>query len=257
MALIYSLHSEILKLLYKRATHIVLFLILVFQTFLANIGASQIVSVGIHATPELVEAIPPIEFLGFDVTLVGVFFMIILGSIYGAEEYKGSVIRTSLLSNTSRSTFLVSKTLVWLVFSFVISFLSIFLTINMTHYVLGQDGLLLFSLNGTVWFYMFLDSIAWTLLGLLAYILALTFKKALVPLLFLLPQVYNLGTFLADHISIAKFLPVSLSYGLIATSPQMLEQNSLQNILLLLCWNLSFLVLAIYRLLKSDVGGGE
>ena len=52
MALIYSLHSEILKLLYKRATHIVLFLILVFQTFLANIGASQIVSVGIHATPD-------------------------------------------------------------------------------------------------------------------------------------------------------------------------------------------------------------
>ena len=37
MALIYSLHSEILKLLYRRATHVVLFLILVFQTFLANI----------------------------------------------------------------------------------------------------------------------------------------------------------------------------------------------------------------------------
>jgi len=45
MALIYSLHSEILKLLYRRATHVVLFLILVFQTFLANIGAFQIVSV--------------------------------------------------------------------------------------------------------------------------------------------------------------------------------------------------------------------
>ncbi|ETI94331.1 MAG: hypothetical protein Q617_SPSC00284G0003, partial [Streptococcus sp. DORA_10] len=26
----------------------------------------------------------------------------------------------------------------------------------MTHYVLGQDGLLLFLLNGTVWFYIFL-----------------------------------------------------------------------------------------------------
>lgn len=127
MALIYSLHSEILKLLYKRATHIVLFLILVFQTFLANIGASQIVSVGIHATPEtnpeLAEAIPPIEFLGFDVTLVGVFFMIILGSIYGAEEYKDTAIRTSLLSNTNRSTFLVSKTFIWLIFSFVIPLL--------------------------------------------------------------------------------------------------------------------------------------
>ena len=257
MALIYSLHSEILKLFYKRATHIVLFLILVFQTFLANIGASQIVSVGIHATPEtnpeLAEAIPPIEFLGFDVTLFGVFIMIILGSIYGAEEYKCSAIRTSLLSITNRSTFLVSKTLVWLVFSFFISFLSIFLTINMTHYVLGQDGLLLFSLNGTVWFYIFLASIAWSLLGLLA----LTFKTAIVPLLFLLPQVYNLGTFLASYISVAKFLPVALGQGLIATSPQILEHNSLQNILLLLCWNFSFLALAIYRLLKSDIGGGE
>ena len=256
MALIYSLHSEILKLLYNRATHVVLFLILVFQTFLANIGASQIVSVGIHATPEtnpdLAEALPP-----FDVTLFGVFIMIILGSIYGAEEYKGLAIRTSLLSVTNRSTFLVSKTLVWLIFSFIISFLSIFLTINMTHYVLGQDGLLLFLLNGTVWFYIFLASIAWTLLGLLAYIMALTFKTAIVPLLFLLPQVYNLGTFLANYISVAKFLPVALGQGLIATSPQILEYNSLQNILLLLCWNFSFLALAIYRLLKSDIGGGE
>ncbi len=127
----------------------------------------------------------------------------------------------------------------------------------MTHYVLGQDGLLLFSLNGTVWFYIFLASIAWTLLGLLAYIMALAFKTAIVPLLFLLPQVYNLGTFLANYISAAKFLPVALGQGLIATSPQILEHNSLQNILLLLFWNFSFLALAIYRLLKSDIVGGE
>ena len=87
--------------------------------------------------------------------------------------------------------------------------------------------------------------------------MALTFKTAIVPLLFLLPQVYNLGTFLANYISVAKFLPVALGQGLIATSPQMLEQNSLQNILLLLCWNLLFLALAVYRVLQSDVGGGE
>ena len=97
MALIYSLHSEILKLLYRRATHVVLFLILVFQTFLANIGASQIVSVGIHATPEtnpeLAEAIPPIEFLGFDVTLFGVFIMIIPRlNLRRPREYKCSAI---------------------------------------------------------------------------------------------------------------------------------------------------------------------
>ena len=89
-----------------------------------------------------------------------------------------------------------------------------------------------FSLNGRVWFYIFLASIAWTLLGLQAYIMALTFKIAIVPLLFLLPQVYNLGTFLANYISTAKFLPVILGQGLIATSPQILGHNSLQNILL-------------------------
>ncbi len=51
---------------YIRELLMLCYSILVFQTFLANIGASQIVSVGIHATPgnksELVEAIPPIEF---------------------------------------------------------------------------------------------------------------------------------------------------------------------------------------------------
>ena len=261
MTFIYSLYSEILKLLFKRATHIVLFLILVFQTFLAIIAASQIVSVGIHATPEinpeLAEAIPPIEFLGFDVTLFGIFVMIILGAIYGSEEYKGSSIRTSLLSVTNRNVFLVSKTLVWLGFSFIISFISIFLTINMTHYVLGENGLSLFLLNETVWFYMFLASIAWSLLGLLAYIIALTFKTAIVSLLFLLPQVYNLGTFLTKHFTVAKFLPVPLGQGLIATSPQALENTSFQNILLLIIWNITFLILAIYRLHHLDIGGGE
>jgi hypothetical protein len=48
-----------------------------------------------------------------------------------------------------------------------------------------------------------------------------------------------------------------LGQGLIATSPQILGHNSLQHILFLLCWNFSFLALAIYRLLKSDIGGGE
>ncbi len=50
-----------------------------------------------ETNPELAEAIPPIEFLGFDVTLFGVFIMIVLGPIYGAEEYKCLAIRTSPL----------------------------------------------------------------------------------------------------------------------------------------------------------------
>ena len=79
MALIYSLHSEILKLLYRRATHVVLFLILVFQNVFSKYwcfsNLFQLVSM-LHQRQiqMLVEAIPPIEFLGFDVTLIGTFF---------------------------------------------------------------------------------------------------------------------------------------------------------------------------------------
>ena len=68
------------------------------------------------------------------------------------------------------------KNIVWLVFPFSFSFLSIFLTINMTHYVLGQDGLLLFHKWG-VWFIYF-SQYSLTLLGLQAYIMALTFKNS-------------------------------------------------------------------------------
>ncbi len=54
MALIYSLHSEILKLLLRYILPIVLFLTLVFQTFLANIGASQIVFSWYPCYPETI-----------------------------------------------------------------------------------------------------------------------------------------------------------------------------------------------------------
>ena len=72
----------------------------------------------------LAEALPPIEFLGFDVTLFGVFIMIILGSIYGAEEYRYSAIRTSLLSITNRSSFFSFKN-ISLACVFIFHFLSI------------------------------------------------------------------------------------------------------------------------------------
>lgn len=261
MAMFYALKSEWLKLMYKRATHIILVLILVFQTFLANIGASQILAVGLDATPQtnpsLAEAIPPLEFLGFDVTLFGVFVMIILGAIVGAQEYHRSGLRTSLLAVSDRKVFLFSKILVWLIFSLLFSFLSIFLTINMTHSVLGNKGLPLFVLNSRVWLYMVYASLAWTLLGLLAYLMALSCKTAVAPLLFLLPQVYNLGSFLATHFSWAHFLPVSLGQGLIATFPDALTAHVGRDLAVLLLWNVLFLLLAAWRLIGSDVGGGE
>lgn len=261
MAMFYALKSEWLKLIYKRATHIILALILVFQTFLANIGASQILSVGLDATPEttpdLLEAIPPIEFLGFDVTLFGVFVMIILGAIVGAQEYRRSALRTSLLAVSDRKIFLLSKLLTWLGLCLMFSFLSIFLTINMTHSVLGNQGLPLFVLNSRVWLYMVYASLAWTLLGLLAYLMALSCKTAVAPLLFLLPQVYNLGAFLATHFSWAHFLPVSLGQGLIATSPDALTDHVGRDLVVLLLWNALFLILAVWHLMSSDVGGGE
>lgn len=100
-------------------------------------------------------------------------------------------------------------------------------------------------------------SLAWTLLGLLAYLIAMFCRTAVAPLLFLLPQVYNLGAFLATHFSWAHFLPVSLGQGLIATSPDALTDHVGRDLAILLVWSVLFLLLAAWRLVGSDVGGGE
>lgn len=254
---IHNTLSELYKIFYSRSTQIVLPIVFIFQPLLSYISSKQILAVGLNATPEtnssLVEPIPPIEYIGFEAILLGLFAMIILGAILGSMEYKNSSLRTSLLFCSNKAVFFVIKFFVTSVFIFVVSFVSIYLSIASAQFGLEREGLSPLILSNNVWYFILLGSLSWSLLTVLSYSIAFYFKSSLGSLLFLLPQVYNLGSFLADRIQLAKYLPVSLGQDLIATSPLKITTPG-RSVLFLSTWVLVISSFAYYKFLKEDVG---
>ncbi|TFU84535.1 hypothetical protein E4T83_02290 [Streptococcus sp. AN2] len=249
--------SELYKIFYSRSTQIVLPIVFILQPLLSYISSKQILTVGLNATPEtnssLAEPIPPVEYIGFDAILLGLFAMIILGAILGSMEYKNNSLRTSLLLCSNKAVFFVIKFIVTSVFIFVVSFVSIYLSIASAQFGLGREGLNPLILSNNVWYFILLGSLSWSLLTVLSYSIAFYFKSSLGSLLFLLPQVYNLGSFLADRIQFAKYLPVSLGQDLIATSPLKITTPG-RSVLFLSIWVLVISSFAYYKFLKEDVG---
>lgn len=178
-------YSEFLKLVYLKTTRIVLLLVLAFQSILAYIASKQILSVGLNATPEinssLYEAIPPIEYLGFDVIVFGLLPMIVWGAVHSAKEYEHHSLRTSLLIAGDKNILFFSKIGVFFFFSLAISFVSIYGTILTTHLSLGKESIHPILLNATIWKYILLGVIAWTLLAMLAFLMGSLFRTAVVP----------------------------------------------------------------------------
>lgn len=257
---IHNTLSELYKIMYSRTTQIILLIVIILQPLLSYISSKQILTVGLNATPEtnssLVEPIPPIEYIGFDAILLGLFAMIILGAILGSMEYKNSSLRTSLLLCSNKAIFYVTKFGVTSAFIFTLSFLSIYLSIASAQFGLGGEGLNPLILSNNVWYFILLGSLSWSLLTILAFSIAFYFKSSLGSLLFLLPQIYNLGSFLADRIPIANYLPVSLGQDLIATSPLKISTPGL-SILFLIVWVLVISSFAYYKFLKEDVGNDK
>ena len=133
------------------------------------------------------------------------------------------------------------------------SFVSIYLSIASAQFGLEREGLSPLILSNNVWYFILLGSLSWSLLTVLSYSMAFYFKSSLGSLLFLLPQVYNLGSFLADRIQLAKYLPVSLGQDLIATSPLKITTPG-RSLLFLSTWVLVISSFAYYKFLKEDVG---
>lgn len=254
----HNILSEFLKIIYNKTTQIVLPIIIIVQPALAYISAKQIASVGLDATPEtdssLLEAIPPIEYIGFDSILIGLFAMIILGGVLGSLEFKKNSLRTTLLLQPNKMIFFKAKLLVSIIFVFSISFLSIFVSIACSQYALGASGLNPITLNSKVWYFSILGTISWTLITMLSYFMAFLFKTSVAPLIFLIPQLYNIGEFLSDRISIARFFPISLGQDLIATTPSRLTSAPAISVALLGLWAVLVAVIGYYRFVRIDVG---
>ena len=253
------LHSEILKLWYMKATRIVILLVTILQSGLAYISAMQILAVGLDATPEtcsdLVGALPPLEYMGFDVVGFVTIPLIVLGSIYGAGEYKRHSMRTTLLSTCKKEMVFASKLLLITMFSFLLSFLSIFITITVTHATFGAQGLKLFAFNPQVWEFIIVGTIGLMLLTVLSFVIGFLFRNSIVSMLFLIPQVYNLGNVLAEHFYICRFLPVPLVNRLIASSESIFSSQPVTTIAFICLWILVIGIMAFTRFFICDIGG--
>lgn len=253
------LHSELLKLWYMKATRIVVLLATILQSGLAYISSKQILAIGLDATPEtcseLISPLPPLEYMGFDVVSFATIPLIVLGSIYGAAEYKRHSLRTTLLATCQKVRVFASKLILTATFSFLLSFLSIFMTITVTHATFGAQGLKLFTFNPMVWKFIMTGTIGLMLLTVLSFVIGFLLRTSIVPMLFLIPQVYNLGTVLAEHFYICKFLPVPLVNSLIASSENIFSRHPATNITLLSIWILLISMIAFIRFFISDLGG--
>ena len=93
------------------------------------------------------------------------------------------------------------------------------------------------------------------LLTVLSFGMGFLFRTSLVPMLFLIPQVYNLGNVLAEHFYICRFLPVSLVNSLIASSESIVSSHPAITIVFISIWVLSISMLAFIRFFVSDLGG--
>ena len=254
-----AVRYEFFKLFSRRVWWIITGLVLIIQPLLALIDIGTVVQYGLDATPEqypeLALAFPPVEYLGIDMMLFGQMAVVVLGAILGASEYKNHELRTTQLCISKRSVIFSAKLFTIIASSFVLSFVAAYLTIVITHVGLGDLGLNPITLSTITWQYIGYATLNWVLLTVLSFGLGMLCRNAIIPLIFLIPQVYNLGNSLAVKWEWGKYLPVAASNLLIATPTDTLAHDPLRGGLTLALWVVVALLIAYYLFVRSDVGG--
>lgn len=250
---------EFLKTFFGRAWIIVFGIVAVIQPLLALLEATQLAQTGIHATPEtnpeLVQALPPLDYFGFDVTAFGQLPIVVLGALMGASEYKGHELRTTFLCLNKRMEAFLAKIAVVFAGSMIASFVAIFTTIAVTHVGLGKQGLNPLILSPIAWQFIGYVLVDWVLLTLLSFGLGMLSRNAIVPLVFMIPQIFNLGNLLAQKWEWGKYFPVAAGNLLFSSPTDALAHQPIKGGLILSLWTGIILILAAYRFVRSDVGG--
>lgn len=251
---------ELFKIISSKSWWIIFGLVLFLQPLLAMISAKEIVRMGLDASPathpELAQALPPLDYLGFyDVVPFGLLPMVVLGGILGGSEYRHHQLRTTLLCNSARKTVFLAKVVSFLISSTILSVLAIWLTITVTHASLGELGLKPISLSPITWKFIAYASLEWELLMLLAFSLGLLSRSRIVPLLFLIPQIYGLATYMAERWTWGEYLPVAAGKLLTATPTDSLMHNPAKGGLIVGIWTIIFLFGAMASFIHRDVGG--
>lgn len=254
-----TVRFELLKISSSKVWYITSLIVIIIQPLLAIIEAKGIAAIGLGATPEthpqLAEALPPLEYMGFDVVLFGLLPMVVFGGLIGASEFKNHNLRTTLLCQNNRSSVFIAKVVSLTIITVLVSTIANFLTIAATHIGLGKLGLNPFLLSAITWKYIGFSIIYWVLLTMLSFAIGMLFRNSVVPLIFLIPQVYNLGKYLAQRWDWGEYLPVAAGNLLIATPTDILPHDPLRGGLTLALWTVATLLIACYFFVRSDVGG--
>ena len=253
------LHSEWLKIRSTKAFKVSMAFMLLLVPAVSWLEGRQYLSVGLDATPEtvpgLAEAIDPLEYLGLNGASMAGMVLVILAGILGAMEFQSHSLRTSLLTCNNRLKLLVGKLMTFTCFSLASNFLSIYFSYLVMHLALGKEGLDPILLNQAAWSLILWKTLSLTLLGILSFLLGLLARTMLVPMLFLVPQIYNLGNYLAAHTSWGAYLPQPAGELFTATPTSQYANNPLQGLLILGAWILVIGGMTSLRFLKTDLGG--
>ncbi|WP_010098035.1 ABC transporter permease [Ornithinibacillus scapharcae] len=255
-----TIQSELIKICSSKGWWVICALVVVVQPLFAIIVAKSYVQIGLDATPEthpdvLAEAIPPVDYLGFEVVLFGILPIVVFGGMIGASEFKHHELRTTLLSQSNRIQVFLSKVLALLICSIVVSILSIAATISIMHFSLGEQGLDPIKLSSIAWQFIGFSTLDWILLTLLSFGIGMLFRNAIVPLVFLVPQVFNLGNYLAQRWDWGEYLPVAAGNLLFATPTDVLDHEPLKGGIVLMIWVMLALLTSYYTFIRKDVGG--
>ncbi|MNP53104.1 hypothetical protein D3C76_1475500 [compost metagenome] len=120
---------------------------------------------------------------------------------------------------------------------------------------MGALGLHPFYLSPIAWQFIGFSVLDWILLTILSFGIGMLFRNAIVPLVFLVPQVYLLGGYLAQRWEWGEYLPVAAGNLLFATPTAPFEHDPLKGGIILLTWVMLTLITSYYAFIRSDVGG--
>lgn len=254
-----TIRFELTKICSIKVWWVICALVIVIQPLLALMAAKGYLQIGLDATtethPGLVQSLPPLDYFGFDIVPFGLLPMVVFGGIIGASEYKHHQLRTTLLGQSSRIKVFFAKIIALLICSTFISCLAIFATVSIMHVGLGELGLHPVSLSTIAWQFIGFSVLAWVLLTILSFGIGIIVRNAIVPLAFLVPQIYNLGNYLAERWEWGEYLPVAAGNLLFVTPTAPFEHDPLKGSIVLLVWVMLTLITSYYAFIHSDVGG--
>lgn len=184
----------------------------VVQPLLSYVSGVQAAQIGVDATmesePSLYAPLPPLEYFGFDVLLVGQLVVVVLAALAGGGEFGNGELRTTMLAVNDRTTVVAAKLLAFTLTATALVGVTSWLTIAVQHLALGSQGFDPVTLDPLVWSLLARQVASTVLLGGFTYALSLLLRGRVLPLVIMLPQLVGPAKLIEELWRPATYLPV-------------------------------------------------